>query len=191
VGVVAASAALVLAGLAPAEAGGDDGQAAPHRSARAATTAPTTAAPTGALTLTATRASTGTKAAADVISCHGAFKGHRAYDAPHPSKSSNRRRINAHLSIVCTGGGAGATLVTVTSRMVDGHRVGVPGTDSGLRRARTGGDLRCLKKKRAYRAKGRVHITFPPGYEPPTASARPRSVIRVFKRAASGQCRRP
>jgi hypothetical protein len=185
----AASAALVVSGLAPADAGDTASRRVGGGTAPAVRATAATAAPTGALTWTATRSGAGARA--DVISCHGAFTGSKAYDAPHPSKSSHRRRVNAHLSIVCTGGGAGATLVTVTSRMVDGHRVGAPSTKSGLRRARTGGDLRCIRKKRAYQAKGRVHIEFPPGYEPPTATAHPRSVIRVFRRAASGRCVRP
>jgi hypothetical protein len=188
-GAAVGSVALVVSGLGPADAG----DVASSREVQVAPTGEATSAtrttPTGALSWTATRS--GSSSRADVISCHGAFKGHKAYDAPHPGRSSHRRKVNAHLSIVCTGGGAAATLVTVTSRMVDGHRVGAPGTRSGLGRARTGGDLRCLKKKRAYQAKGTVKVKFPPGYEPPTATAHPRSVIRVFKRAASGRCRRP
>jgi hypothetical protein len=133
---------------------------------------------------------TSDKARARIV-CRGAFRRNRAYDAPHPSKSSQRKRINAHLSIVCTGPGAGATHVTVVSRMTAGKRVGAPGRDSGLGRARTGGDLACVTKKRAYVALGNVHIKFPPRYSPPTATASVRSPVRAFRKNRNGICIKP
>lgn len=187
VGVVAASSILLLPGVALADV--DDvrpsGEGAQATSSASGAKVAALETPTGAITLTATRAEVGSKAAADVINCRG------GYDTPHAASSTAKRTVNAHLKITCTGGGAWLTLVTVTSRMVDGHRVGAPSSTTRLRVARTGGDLRCIKKKRGYQAKGRVHIDFPEGYEPPTATARARSVVRAFKRALSGKCVRP
>ncbi|MGI5164478.1 hypothetical protein ACQEU3_09005 [Spirillospora sp. CA-253888] len=130
-------------------------------------------------------------AAAAVINCRGSFKGNKAYDAPHPGASSKKRKINAHLSITCTGAGAGATHVTVSSRMVDGHRAGKASTGKGFGKARTGGDLACIKSKRAYQAKGVVLIKFPPRYSPPTATAKLSSVVKAFKRNGKGICVKP
>lgn len=134
------------------------------------------------------KAAPGQRAA--VITCTGSFNG-RPYDHPHPGKSSNRRAINAHLAITCTGTGAGLTHVTVTSRMVDGRRAGAPDTDRGFRSARTGGDLRCVSQKRRYQAKGSIFIKFPPRYTPATATGSPVSVIKAFKRGPGGKCIRP
>ncbi|MFC9970011.1 hypothetical protein ACFVH6_03810 [Spirillospora sp. NPDC127200] len=130
-------------------------------------------------------------AAAAVINCRGSFKGNKAYDAPHPGASSKKRKINAHLSITCSGTGAGATYVTVSSRMTEGRRVGKASTGKGFRKARTGGDLACVKSKRAYQAKGVVLIKFPPRYSPPTATAKLSSVVKAFKRNGKGICVKP
>ncbi|MBO2446012.1 hypothetical protein J4573_02850 [Actinomadura barringtoniae] len=129
--------------------------------------------------------------AAARITCKGSFKGSRAYDAPHPAASSKKRKINAHLSVTCTGPGAGATLVTVSSRMTDGHRAGKASSKRGFGKARTGGDLACVKSKRAYRAVGLVVIKFPPRYSPPSATGRPSSVAKAFKRNGKGICVKP
>ncbi len=142
-------------------------------------------------TFTARPAGVGAQAAAAVINCRGSFKGNKAYDAPHPGASSKKRKINAHLSITCTGAGAGATHVTVSSRMVDGRRAGKASTGKGFGKARTGGDLACVTSKRAYQAKGVVLIKFPPRYNPPTATAKLASVAKTFKRNGKGICVKP
>lgn len=113
------------------------------------------------------------------------------YDYPHPGEKSGKLRVNAHLKIRCSGGMAGSTFVRVKSTMHSRSRVGSPSTDSGFGRARTGGDLRCTKKKQTYRALGRVYINYPPRYVPSTATASPRSVTRVFRQNRHGECVRP
>ncbi|MFI0453517.1 hypothetical protein [Actinomadura sp. 6N118] len=125
------------------------------------------------------------------IVCRGSFKGSRPYDAPHPGASSKKRKINAHLSVTCTGPGAGATLVTVSSRMTDGRRAGKASTRRGLGKARTGGDLACVKSKRAYRAVGLVVIKFPPRYSPPSATHKAASIAKAFKKNGKGICVKP
>lgn len=125
------------------------------------------------------------------IECVGAFRNNQSYDSPHPGKSSNRRAINAHLAINCSGPGFIMTKVHVESVMIDGRRAGELDDDDGMGKARTGGDLRCVKSKRSYQAKGFVHVTFPPGYSPPVGVARPVSPIKSFKRAPTGRCVRP
>ncbi|MGK5555079.1 hypothetical protein ACSNOI_26020 [Actinomadura kijaniata] len=140
-------------------------------------------------TFTARSTAPGAKSgAADVITCKGAYRGGKWYDAPHPGASSKKRRINAHLSVTCTGGGAGATHVTVSSRMVDGRRAGKVSTSKGLRSAKTGGDLACVSSKRGYQAKGVVFVKFPPRYSPPTATGTPVSIIKAFKKGKKGIC---
>ncbi|GAA2636095.1 hypothetical protein SMC26_39160 [Actinomadura fulvescens] len=145
-------------------------------------------------TFTITAQSTGASlqgGAAARITCTGSFKGNRPYDSPHPGASSKKRKINAHLSVTCTGVGAGATLVTVSSRMTDGRRAGKASTGRGFRKARTGGDLACVSSKRAYRALGLVIIKFPPRYSPPSARATPRSIAKAFKKNRKGICVKP
>ncbi|GAA1532667.1 hypothetical protein GCM10009678_13760 [Actinomadura kijaniata] len=140
-------------------------------------------------TFTARSTAPGAKsAAADRITCKGAYRGGKYYDAPHPGASSKKRRINAHLSVTCTGGGAGATHVTVASRMVDGRRAGKVSTDKGFRSAKTGGDLACVSSKRGYQGKGYVYVKFPPRYSPPAASLNPVSIIKAFKKGKKGIC---
>ncbi|MQY03284.1 hypothetical protein [Actinomadura macrotermitis] len=145
-----------------------------------------------AFTFTARSTAAGIQSsAASVITCRGSFKGGKPYDAPHPGASSKKRKINAHLSVTCTGTGAGATRVTVSSVMIDGHRAGKASTGSGWGKARTGGDLACVKSKRAYQAVGRVVIKFPPRYTPPSATLSARSLAKAFKKNGKGICVKP
>lgn len=126
------------------------------------------------------------------IVCGGGFKGGRWYDFPHPGRSSNKRAINAHLSVDCKGPGSNATFVKVRSVMHSARRNGGPSFGQGMGGAKTGGDLRCVKKKRVYRARGFVRVKFPPGYKPPGGTRTPTSVARVFKKnRRTGKCVRP
>lgn len=125
------------------------------------------------------------------IVCRGAYKKNRAYDWPHPSESSDYRKINAHLKIDCNGPGAEATFVYISSVMHSKRREGGQGVDTGSGEAKTGGDLRCVRKKRPYQAHGYVHVKFPPRHTPSTGTAKPKSVKRVFKKNRRGICRRP
>ncbi|MEO5876305.1 MAG: hypothetical protein ABIS86_16600 [Streptosporangiaceae bacterium] len=126
------------------------------------------------------------------IVCRGAFGG-KPYDHPHPGHSSKKKKkkINAHLAVKCTGPGAGATVVTVTSRMSDGRRIGNASTKTGRGSARVGGDLVCLRQKRSYRALGTISIKFPPRYVPPTASGALKSVSKPFKQGKKRICVKP
>lgn len=112
-------------------------------------------------------------------------------DWPHPGKSSNRRKINAHLNIDCNGPKSGLTYVNVRSTMHSRKREGRESADGGWGHAKTGGDLRCIKKKRLYRAHGKVYIKFPPRHTPQTATGSPKSKKRVFKKNRRGKCFHP
>ncbi|MCD0450561.1 hypothetical protein LO762_15380 [Actinocorallia sp. API 0066] len=125
------------------------------------------------------------------IVCTGAFRNRKPYDHPHAGHSSDRKKVNAHLSIKCTGPGAGATVVTLTSRMSDGRRIGKASTKTGRGGARVGGDLVCLKQKRTYQALGTISIKFPPRYTPPAASRTVKSPSKPFKQGKKKLCVKP
>ena len=187
---LATTASFLLAASVAGTAGGVTARSAPGTTAGASTPRSVPAAagaarPEPLFTVAASRADEA--GATGLITCRGAFRDGRAYDRPYASKSSDRQRINAHLAIVCEGARAGETRVKVTSRMKDGRRVGEAESDTGFRTARTGADLGCVRQQRSYWARGEVLITFPDGYDPPSASASPVSVKRAFKRSG-GVC---
>ncbi|MFG2003680.1 hypothetical protein ACGFNU_31435 [Spirillospora sp. NPDC048911] len=75
--------------------------------------------------------------------------------------------------------------------MTDGRRAGKASSSRGSGKARTGGDLACVRSKRAYRAVGLVVIKFPPRYSPPSATGHPRSIAKAFKKNGKGICVKP
>lgn len=98
------------------------------------------------------------KAGAEAVRCSG------SYDNPHASTSSFRTRINAHLTVKCTGLVAGKTRVTVHSQMRDSKgRRGAWYYRSGNGSAKTGGDLACTNDRRMYQAVGVVYLYYPAG----------------------------
>lgn len=123
--------------------------------------------------------------AVKIITCKG------SYDHPHPGVSSGRTAINAHLTVKCAGGDANKTKVTVSSRMTDGKRSGKVSSSSGNRGyARVGGDLVCVKQKRAYRAIGTARITFPKGYTKVVQKSGAKSKKKSFKQQSNRNCAR-
>ena len=121
--------------------------------------------------------------AVKIITCRG------SYDHPYPGASSGRTAINAHLTVQCTGGDANRTKVTVSSRMTDGKRVGGFSKSTGNKGyARVGGDLVCVKQKRAYQAVGTAHITFPKGYTKISQKSGAKSKKKSFKQQSNRNC---
>lgn len=124
--------------------------------------------------------------ATKIITCRG------SYDHPHPGTSSGQTAINAHLTVRCTGGDANKTKVKAQSRMTDQKRLGKVSTGTGNKGfVKIGGDLVCLKKKRAYQAVGTAHITFPKGYTKISQKSGAKSKKKSFKRLNNGNCTKP
>lgn len=100
----------------------------------------------GALSIDAVPQST---AGLKTITCSG------RYDYPHAGSSSNRKKVNAHLIVTCSGtvaADARFTQITMQSRMMDttDGRLGAVSTGTAIGSGRIGGDLACVA--------ARIHI---------------------------------
>lgn len=111
-----------------------------------------------------------------------------SYDFLHPGVKSNRRRVNAHLSVRCTGTDAHLTQISLKSQMKEGGRWGLASYGKGKKSVRTGEDLACISAPRIYRATGSIAITLPPGYRPMSHSNTKCSERKKFKRDKKGLC---
>ena len=99
---------------------------------------------------------------APAVTCSG------SYDYPHASTSSNRTKVNAHISVKCVGALASATKIRVQSQMLDGkgRRGSISARlASGSSGVKVGGDLSCTADKRMYQAIGTAYIYYPPGMQ--------------------------
>lgn len=122
-----------------------------------------------------------TPQSAKVVTCTG------GYDYPHRSRSSNYKRINAHLSVSCKGIDASRTFITVSSRMTTPTRAGVINNNTGWGKVKKGGDLSCVSSRQNYTAAGTVKIYFPAGYYPRTATYDVKSKTHPFKYSSSAK----
>ncbi len=111
------------------------------------------------------------------------------YDSLHPGYSSNKRRINAHLTVECKGTDAHLTSISLKSQMKEGGRWGLPSYRKGRKSVRVGGDLACISARRMYQATGSFVITLPPGYIPVSHTNTKYSERKMFKRDKRGVCR--
>ncbi len=92
------------------------------------------------------------------VTCRG------TYDWPHASVTDQRRTINAHLRVSCSGTGYDEKRVKITasSRMIDSKaRKGIPQTRIGWGYVQTPGVLSCTSDWRIYQAVGSVVIQYP------------------------------
>lgn len=111
-----------------------------------------------------------------------------SYDSLHPGVKAGKRKVNAHLSVRCTGTDAHLTRISLKSQMKEGGRWGLASYRKGKKSVRIGGDLGCISTPRMYQATGSIAITLPPGYKPTSHSNTKYSERKKFKRDKKGFC---